>query len=150
MNIFLKIIKQIVLLPYTILNTIFSKFTRKNADTQTAVSNEPPSIKYFISLLVWVMVGYLFFKNELKQNRIVYACPGSFGARCYNVEAEYESTCSKEGNCMYYYTKIYLPGRKTVEFSYCEDKGIASQTCYAKNTNEAWNLDYLGKNVIKK
>lgn len=94
-----------------------------------------------------VTVGLIiifFLKPKIGSNRKVYACPTNFGARCINAEAEYKSTCSKQGKCMFYYTKLFVSSRETIEFEYCDEAAKAQIACYEKGSGRGWTLQHVG------
>ena len=105
---------------------------------------------YIVGAVVTVgVIIILFLKPKLDINRKVYACPTNFGARCINAEAEYKSTCSKQGQCMYYYTKLFVSSRETIVFEYCDEAVKIQTTCYEKGNGKGWSLQYIG-DAIKK
>lgn len=149
MKTIIKIIKNIFLLPYTLISLIESKIVKRKDGTQKEPAlNETVTPKYFISMIIWAIIGFFIFRDEITHNRIVHACPSKLGARCYDLKADYESICDKENDCIYYYTKIYIPNEKPIEFGYCNDTKTNTQTCYTKDGYEAWNLEYRGKKVL--
>ena len=65
-------IKHIILLPYTILNAIESKFVkRKNDEQESPVLNETITPKYFVSMIIWAIVGFLIMVSMIKQFRLL-------------------------------------------------------------------------------
>ena len=151
MNLIFKIIKNIILLPYTILNMVLSMFRKNKSSNQDykLINVRDSNKKYLISFIFWIIPVYFLIKPFIKYNRIVYACPLSYSRPCSYVEAEYESICDKESGCFRYYSKIIFPNKKVIKFSYCDINGIAVYTCYAEDNQESWRLEYLGKNVLK-
>lgn len=106
-------------------------------------------VLYLAGVVVMGLALFLILRSQVKRNRKVFACPVNFGASCSNLEAEYESTCFKGEECMYYYTKLILPNKQYVVFDYCEDTGRNIQTCYVKDSDDAWMLEYKGKSVVR-
>ncbi len=151
MKIIIKIVKQIFLLPYTALNTLILVFDKNRASTQISgdAREKNSNLKYFLSLVFWIFIGYLIFKPYIGSNRIVYACPLNYSLPCDSVEAEYKSYCDKSGNCFRDYENITLSNKKIIKFSYCDQKAIAVHTCYSEGDGEAWRLEYRGRNVFK-
>jgi hypothetical protein len=152
MNILFRTLKKLFILPYSIFNLIFSRINKKriSVNGERVEYERFSSQKYLISFVVWVLIGYLVFKPLLRYNRIVYACPSNYSHSCSYVEAEFETICDKGGDCLRYYSKIVFSNKKVIKFSYCDMVGIAVYTCYDENSHEAWRLEYLGKNILKK
>jgi len=151
MKFIIDIIKNIIIIPYTILSKAFSIFYKNKTPVQSdvVVNDNNSNLKYYISFAIWVLVGYFLFGSLIKYNRIVYACPADYSRPCSYVEAEFHTICDKVNGCFRYYSKIIFPNRKTIKFSYCDMKGIAVYDCFTEEKQESWRLEYLGRRVLQ-
>lgn len=152
---FFNLLVNLYLLPYLILAKLFSLIKKliKRNDPMMGVQAPPQAttnaFPFLVASILWVVIGYVFFKNEIQKNQIVYACPAHFGAMCTYAQVQYQNICNKSG-CTRFYTKLILNKKDTITFIYCEDTTKTMKTCYGEGDGGVWTLEFTGENVVQK
>ena len=81
--------------------------------------------------------------------RIVFACPSDSSIKCYEVEAQRDTSCYPSNDdgpddCTAYYQGIYFPNGSFLEFDSCDEYSKNVDLCTDIKGND-WKIEFTGR-----